>query len=130
MKPKNLLNLLIILFATTAFAQKTNADKLIGCWVLKSMNYSKPLPDNLKISKEAMNSNVCFDANGKFITELGGENPLTVKGKYNLSADGKTLSQSREVKDQDIDEQAEITQLDEKKLALTLEFGTMIFERK
>ena len=130
MNPKNLLNLLIILFATTAFAQKTNAEKLIGCWVLKSMNYSKPLPDKLKLSKEAMNSTVCFDVDGKFITELGGENPLTVKGNYNLSVDGKTLSQSREVKDHDTDEEAEITQLDEKKLALTLEFGTMIFEKK
>ncbi|MGV9004657.1 hypothetical protein [Flavobacterium sp.] len=131
MKSKNLLTLLILfLFIATSFAQKSNAKSIIGCWVLKSMEYSKPLPDKLKLSDDAMNSTVCFDADGKFITQLGGENPLTVKGNYTLSADGKILSQSREVKDQDVDEEAEITQLDEKKLAMKLEFGTMIFERK
>lgn len=131
MKTKHLLSLLlVILFTTTTFAQKSNAEKIIGCWVLKKMEFAQPDADAPKLSEEAMNSYVCFEKDGTFITRLGGQETNVVKGNYKLSTDGKKLSQSRDIDEEGIDEEAEITVLTDKLLELKHEFGTMYFVRK
>ena len=94
------------------------------------MEFAEAKPDDANLSAEAMNSYVCFEKDGTFITRLGGQETNVVKGNYQLSADGKNLSQSRDVDDAGNDEEAEIMVLNDKKLALKHEFGTMYFERK
>ena len=131
MTTKNLISLLlVILFTTTTFAQKSNAEKILGCWVLKKMEFTEAKPDDVNLSEEAMNSYVCFEKDGTFITRLGGQETNVVKGSYQLSADGKNLSQSRDIDDEGNDEEAEIMVLNDKKLELKHEFGTMYFEKK
>ncbi|WNM18800.1 lipocalin family protein [Flavobacterium capsici] len=131
MNTKHLLcSLLVLLVTATTFAQKSNAEKILGCWVLKKMEFSNPANDAPELSEEAMNSYVCFEKDGTFTTRLGGNESEVVKGKYQISADGKTLTQSRDIQDEGNDEQAEISVLDDTKLELKLEFGVMYFVRK
>ena len=85
-----------------------------------------------------MNTTICFDGNGKF-TNKNDKNPTVINGKYAVSHDGKTLTQSMEQQDGEIDNDpqfvrvelsAEIVSIDEKKLVFKLETGMMYFDRK
>lgn len=129
MKIKHLLYLLVVATATS-FAQQSNAEKVLGCWVLKKMEFSNPNEKTPELSEENMNTYVCFEKDGTFTTRLGGNESDVVKGKYQISADGKTLTQSRDIQDEGNDEQAEITVLNDKAMELKLEFGVMYFVRK
>lgn len=131
MKTKNLISSLIIFFfITSTLAQKSNAEKIVGCWVLKKMEFSNPTDDAPKLSEEAINSYVCFENDSTFITRLGGQESNVVEGKYQISADGKTLTQTRDYDAEGTDEKAEIAVLDDKIMELKLEFGMMHFVKK
>jgi len=94
------------------------------------MEFTTQTKDTPALVDNALNSTVCFDANGKFNTQLAGANPTTVTGIYKLSADGTTLSQTRDTYEEGIDEEATIALLDVKKLTLQLNFGMIYFEKK
>ena len=113
-----------------ANAQKSNAEKIIGCWIFKTFEFVNPDEFSKEIIKEAQNTEVCFDTNGKFTTIKPGTNAVTITGVYSLSADGKTLSQKRDVSSEGIDEDAEIVLLDAENMTFKLEFGTMLLQRK
>lgn len=121
---------LLIAFSTfNAAAQKTNAEKIVGCWVFKKMEFNAEYDFSEQLIKQTLNTVVCFDTNGKFTSAKTGSTP--VKGSYNISADGKTLSQKRDFsEDGSVDEDASIELLDDKHLQFKLDFGIMHFERK
>jgi hypothetical protein len=121
---------LLIVCCYNANAQKSNAEKIIGCWIFKKIEFINPNEFSEEIIKEAKNTEVCFDTNGKFTTIKPGANTATITGVYSLSADEKTLSQKRDVYSEGIDEDAEIIVLDAENLTFKLEFGTMHLERK
>lgn len=130
MKRSWIIVFLILCCCHNASAQKNNAEKIIGCWIFKKIEFINPNDFSEEIIKEAKNTEVCFDTNGKFTTIKPGANAATITGVYSLSADGKTLSQKRDVSSEGIDEDAEIVVLDAENLTFKLEFGTMYLERK
>lgn len=98
--------MLFILLVTTVQAQKTNAEKILGCWLFKEMKLSTPNEFSNELSKQAQNTVVCFTADGKYKTTKA--NAAAIDGTYTLSEDGKTITQSRDIADESTDENAEI----------------------
>lgn len=130
MKRSWIIVFLILCCCHNANAQKSNAEKIIGCWIFKTFEFVSPNEFSKEIIKEAQNTEVCFDTNGKFTTIKTGTNAATITGVYSLSADGKTLSQKRDFSSEGIDEDAEIVLLDAENMTFKLEFGTMLLQRK
>lgn len=131
MKTKNIFTtLFILLYVTVSFAQNDTTEKIIGCWVLKNIDFSQPTPNGITLKKEAINTTVCFDEKGTFVTKPSGNNKATINGNYKVSEDGKTLQQTSDLEENDNYNKAEITQLDDKNLVVKHEFGMMYFERE
>jgi hypothetical protein len=122
--------LFVVFFMAISYSQNTNAEKILGCWVLKKMVYTDSIANSPTLSEEAINSYVCFENNGRFITRIGGQESKVVNGTYHISTDGTTLFQSSSIDLEDTAEQAEIALLTDKILELKVEFGIMSFERK
>lgn len=120
--------LLFTLASSAAQAQKSNAEKILGCWQFKEMQLSAPNEFSNELIKQAQNTVVCFTADGKFKTTK--PNAAPISGTYTLSDDGKTIIQSRDIADESIDENAEIQFLDDKMLIFKLEFGVISFDHK
>lgn len=129
MRNLKLFSLFFFVFsALPCMAQQTNAQKIMGCWSLSKMEFNDPANYNEQIAKDALKHVICFE-NGKFTTTKVGTNEV-MRGVYSISADGKTISQSREESDEGIDDDAQIILLDDKKLQLKSTFVTLYFDRK
>jgi hypothetical protein len=127
---KPLLILLILFTTTTSLAQKENAQKIQGCWVFKKM----VTPATVNIPKESMppadSITVCFEANGKYTSTMA-NNPEPITGQYQVSEDGKTITQQRDVQEEySVDEDAAIEFPTENTIILKLEHTHLYFERK
>lgn len=127
---KPLLILFILFTTTTSLAQKENAQKIQGCWVFKKM----VAPASANIPQESMppadSITVCFEANGKYTSAIV-NNPILLTGQYQVSADGKTLTQQRDIQEEyTVDEDATIEFTSENAVILKLEQAHLYFERK
>lgn len=109
-------------------AQKSTSEKILGCWILKKIEYNTKLDFSEELIKEAQNTVVCFDAKGKFTSTKADSTPIT--GTYKVLEDGKTITQKRDISDGSVDEDAEFEFPDDTHLIFKLEFGSMQFERK
>lgn len=127
---KTTLLLLFILTNLKSVAQNSNAEKILGCWTFKEVQFSEQVDFAEEFKKNAKNTVVCFTPDGNFTTTKNGITSNTVNGTYKISEDGKTILQKSDISSEDEDESAEISTLDDKLLAFKLEFGKMIFERK
>ena len=126
---KTFLLLTFTLLFSKSIAQKTNSEKILGCWSLKKMEFNANYDFAEELIKESKNSVVCFDSNGKFKTTKPGTSPITTNGSYKILLDGKKITQRRDLSDGNGEENAEIEFLDDKQLVLKLEIGFMYFER-
>lgn len=127
---KSLTFLLFVFTTFTATSQKENAQKILGCWVFKKIEY----PSNIDAPKDGAPSpnsvTVCFETEGKYSTSVVGSTEV-ITGKYQLSEDGKTITQQRDFQEEGtIDEDASIEFPDNKTIILKLEFASLYFERK
>lgn len=132
------LKIFIFLFlsfnASKTVAQKTNAEKILGCWVFKKIEFKTQNDFSDQVAKEALNSVVCFTPDGKFTTTMAEAGSTPVSGSYEVSADGKTMTQKKDSSDDEgfesIEEDAEIEFLDDKQLIFKFGLGTIYFDRK
>jgi len=122
--------LMLVLFkiTTVSFAQKSNAETILGCWKFKRIEFFEQNDFNQGLLLEAKNTLVCFDEKGKFINRKSGMDG-EIPGTYSLSSDGKTLFQKGDFEENDTNISAVIKKLDANYLVLEIEFGVMYFER-
>ena len=91
---KNITVLLSILFSLSfsiATAQSDNKEKILGCWEVRQVIFTKEVEGSDEISMDAIGTIVCFDKDGKFTNQQGGN---TAEGNYSLSENGRTLYQN------------------------------------
>ncbi len=125
--------LLLTLTTANSFAQKDNAEKIIGCWILKKIEFSAKDEYSDELIKLAQNSLVCFSTDGKFTTTLAQPDATPMTGSYKISENGKTMSQKSDLSDEAfvrIENDAEIEFLDDKHLIFKFELTTTYFDRK
>lgn len=122
--------LLLALSSVKVVAQKENATKIVGCWILNKMEFADPKMKQADLEKEAKNAVICFSAEGKFTTTKPSNAQSPITGTYQISADGKTLIEARDKNDEGVDDNATIALLNEHELVLETEFGKMYFGRK
>jgi hypothetical protein len=122
--------LVICVIAGNAWSQKTNAEKILGCWTLKEMVSPEVEANDPEMIEAARNSVVCFDATGKFTMDRPGGIEPQMSGTYKISPDGKTMTQGRDIQDHGVDQDGEIVTLDDKHFVVKTEMVTMYFERK
>jgi len=112
-------------------AQKTIAEKIVGCWTFKKIEFNGKYDFSEELVKQTQNTVVCFNLNGKFITNNSENGSVPINGSYKISDDGKILTQKRDLLNEgSVEEDAEIEFLDDENLTFKLEFGVMYFERK
>ncbi len=121
---------LFVLSTSNSVAQKSNAEKILGCWIFKEIQFIEQVGFAEELIKNAKKTVVCFNSNGKFTFTKDETDSKPISGSYKISEDGKTLIQKRDISNDSVDENAEIEFLDDKLLVFKLEFGTMSFERK
>jgi len=126
---KTFLLLTFTLFFSKSIAQHSNSEKILGCWLLKKIEFNANYDFAEELLDESKNSIVCFDSNGKFKTTKPESSLVTTTGSYKILLNGKKITQSRDLSDENEEEDAEITLLDDKQLVLKLEIGYMYFER-
>jgi hypothetical protein len=119
-----------VLSTLNSVAQKSNSDKILGCWEFKEIKFSEEVSFAEELIENARNTFVCFSSDGKFTSTKDKTTSKIISGSYQISEDGKTLIQKRDLPNDGVDENAEIDFLDDKLLIFKLEFGTMSFERK
>jgi hypothetical protein len=123
---------LFILSTSKSLAQKDNAEKILGCWILKKIEFTTKDDYSEELIKHAQNSLVCFTVDGKFTTTLA-KTDEPIIGSYKISDNGKMMSQKSDLSDEDfvkIENDAEIEFLDDKQLVIKIESTTTYFERK
>ena len=122
---------LVVVFSTMkVVAQQDNATKIVGCWILKKMELVDPKFMTAKIQEEALNSEVCFSADGKYNTVKRGNEKTAITGTYQFENDGKTLTKKSDRNNGGMDEDATIALLNEQELVFEIEIGKMYFVRK
>jgi hypothetical protein len=126
---KLILVVVLLLSISKSMAQSTNSQKIIGCWSLKNMVFTEKVENPTELINNALNTLICFNTEGKFTTTKAGETSV-VNGKFKVSEDGKTLHQSRDLKDEGNDEDGQIVLIDEKQLIFKTDYVTLIFDRK
>lgn len=95
MKNSILLSVLFSLFFySIGNAQSDNKTKILGCWEVRQVIFTKEVEGSDEISMDALTTTVCFDADGKF-SHKDGEKIIS-KGNYSLSENGRTLSNKAE----------------------------------
>jgi hypothetical protein len=82
------------------------------------------------MQEEALNSEVCFTADGKYNTVKRGNEQTQITGTYKFEDDGKTLTQKSNRDNGGMDEDATIALLNEQELVFEIEIGKMYFVRK
>ena len=121
----------VVVFSTMkVVAQQDNATKIVGCWILKKMELVDPKFMTAKMHEEALNSEVCFSADGKYNTVKRGNEKTAITGTYQFENDGKTLTQKSDRNNGGMDEDAIIALLNEQELVFEIEIGKMYFVRK
>jgi hypothetical protein len=130
MKCFKILFLMVVFSTMNVVAQKDNATKIVGCWILKKMELTDPKFMSAKMQEEALNSEVCFTADGKYSTAKRGKEQTQITGTYQFEDDGKTLTQKSDRNNGGMDEDATIALLNEQELVFEIEIGKMYFVRK
>ncbi len=128
---KILLVSLFVSFSLHSIAQKSNSEKILGCWVFKEVQLNKK--DNFleELSKQSEKSEVCFGADGRFVATKATDGSPAITGSFKISIDGKKLVQKRDLSEEgSIDDDAEIAFVDDKLLVFKVEFGKIVFKRK
>lgn len=129
---KVIILLIFVFSASNMIGQKSNAEKILGCWIFDKVEFASENDYSEILLKQAKNSVVCFTPNGKFNTSINGVDP--VSGTYSISADGKTMTQKRDSSGEEnlieLEMEAEIQSLDDAVLVFSTEFGIMHFKRK
>ncbi|WP_298396692.1 hypothetical protein [Flavobacterium sp.] len=131
MKQFRIIFLLTFFSLTNVFAQKTNAEKIVGCWILKKIEFNSKDEFSEELIKDSKNSRVCFDSSGKFVTTK--ENETTpIEGSYKVLSDDKTITQTTTSEDNvnQIEIDAQIVTIDDKNLSIKMELGIIYFERE
>jgi len=82
---------LSLFFYATACAQSDNKEKILGCWEVRQVIFTKDVEGSDEISMDAIGTIVCFNKDGKFTNKQGG---TTREGNYTLSENGRTLYQN------------------------------------
>lgn len=124
------LSLCILSFLSNS-AQKTNAEKILGCWVFKEIQFNNHENFSEDLIKQSEKTSICFSADGRFITTKAADGTTPVKGSFKISVDGKTVVQKRDLSEEgSIDDDAEIAFIDDKILVFKVEFGKIVFKRK
>lgn len=113
-----------------AVAQNANSEKILGCWILKKIEFNTQNDFSEDFNQQAQNSVVCFNSDGKFTTTKAGNSAVPINGSYKILDDGKTVTQKKALADESVEEDAEIEFLDDKHLIFKIEFGSMYFDRK
>jgi hypothetical protein len=127
---KSLLILLVVLTSSTAMAQKENAEKILGCWVFKKIEYPSEIDTPNDRAPSPNSVTVCFETAGKYTTTMVSSTEV-ITGKYQISEDGNTINQQRDIQEEGtVDEAATIEFPDDKTIILKLEFASLYFERK
>jgi len=130
MKCFKIVFLVVVFFTMKVVAQQDNATKIVGCWILKKMELVDPKFMTAKMQEEALNSEVCFSADGKYNTVKRGNEKTAITGTYQFENDGKTLAQKSDRNNGGMDEDATIALLNEQELVFEIEIGKMYFVRK
>ncbi len=125
-----MLFLLLALSSVKMVAQKENTTKILGCWILKKMEFTEPKMMSADLQEEAKNSQICFSAGGTFTTTKPGKGKSPITGTYQIGADGTTLIEKRDKNEEGVDDDATIAVLNEQELVLETEFGKMYFVKK
>ncbi len=112
-------------------AQKLTEEKLNGCWKIKSIEFLHPTEDSAEIIKSAKGIITCFDKNGKFVTKIKTDDSEQIigTGSFSIGADGKTVSQKRDVDDGGIDEPAEANMVNDNEITFKVEQLILHYER-
>ena len=124
----------LLFFGTISLnAQQNKSEKIVGCWNIKSVEIIEEMvkEEAEEIRNGALGMIICLDAKGKFSTSMPPEKGgvLVGTGVYKVEADGKTLTQSRDADDDDVDLPAEIIKLTDKNLSLKIEYMIIHYER-
>jgi len=125
--------LLFALSTSDSLAQKTNAEKILGCWVIKKIEFIIKDDYSEELIKHAQNALICFSADGKFTTTLAKSDSELMTGSYKISDDGKIMSQKSDLSEDFVvkaENDVEIEFLDDKHLILKFESTTTYFDRK
>lgn len=124
------LSLCILSFLSNS-AQKTNAEKILGCWVLKEIQFNNRENFSEDLIKQSEKTSICFGADGRFVTTKATDGSAAITGSFKISIDGKKLVQKRDYSEEgSIDDDAEIAFVDDKLLVFKVEFGKIVFKRK
>lgn len=130
--PKAILFILFLSFATKFTAQTTNAEKIIGCWTFKKIEFNGEYDFAKNLVEQAKDSKLCFNTEGKFTNIKGA---ITKNGTYQITKDGKILTHKTTSNDKietgssEINVNAEILIINETSLALKIEIGIMYFDK-
>ncbi len=116
---------------STLIAQKLTEEKLLGCWKIKSIEFLQANKDSAELTKNIKSIFTCFEKNGKFTTKLKNEVDVQIigTGTFNISADGKTLTQKRGADDGGIDESAEVVMVSNEEVSFKILQMIFHFER-
>lgn len=91
MKKALFLSVLLSVFShAVGTAQSENKTTILGCWEVRQVIFTKEVEGSDDISMDALTTNICFDADGKFSHKDGEKN--IAGGNYSLSENGRTLS--------------------------------------
>ncbi|WP_395066276.1 hypothetical protein [Flavobacterium sp.] len=125
---KIILSLILILTVSNSIAQKTNSDKIIGCWEITKFEFTPANNNSAALIKDALHAVVCFNSKGTFTSQKANDKTI-INGKFNLSTDGTTLFQSSEAQNEATEEDAKIELLDDRHLILKTEYFIMSFDK-
>ena len=120
-----------ILFHFNLLAQKATEDNILGCWKVKSVEFTKSSPESDEMANGAKGMITCFEKKGKFTTKLRENNKDIIigTGTFKIDSDGKTIHQKRDVDDGDIDALGEIIKFNDREFSIKVEDVILHFER-
>ena len=125
---------LALLFHCHLNAQNATADKLLGCWKVKSVEFIQSAPNSDEIANSAKAMITCFEKDGKFTTKFMENNKEIIvgTGKFTIEPDGKTIHSKRDVgaaDDDGIDAPGEIIKINDREFSIKVEDIILHYER-
>ena len=119
-----------VLSTLNTSAQKSNTEKILGCWTFKEIQFSEKVNFEGQIIKWYKNNVLCFNSDGECTSTNNENKSKPFEGSYKISEDEKTLTQKWKESNNSEEENSEIKFLDNKLLVFKVEFGTMTYKRK
>lgn len=102
--------IILLVFAFDAVAQKVTAEKLVGCWEIKSIEFLQPMEDSIDMINNTKGLITCFTKDGKFVTKRKEDKGFQIvgTGTFDIRPDGKTIDQKNAASNNSVDESAEV----------------------